>query len=128
MPEYSDDDAKWHVDLISWLKDGIIGTADVALKFAEIVLEYTQGKAELEKQRPLTAFDQGDTWRIQGSWNANGNEAFGGPWRMICRKRDAQILDIGMPAVAGLSSEATHRIEEAKRLTRERDAPKRDGK
>lgn len=123
MSEYSDEEAKWHVDAISWLKGGIIGTAEMALKFAEILLEHTQGKAELENQQPLLVKDQGDTWRIVGSWKPDAGELelTHGPWRMVCKKHDAQILDIGSPAVVKLSPEVVRRVEEAKHLKRELD-------
>lgn len=114
MPQ--DREAKWHVDAISWLKGGIIGTPEMALKFAELVLEHTQSRATLERQRPLKVEDHGDTWRIEGSWNTDGREAFGGPWRIVVKKHDAQILDIGAPAVVSLPSEVKQCVEEAKRI------------
>lgn len=127
MPGYGDEEAKWHVDAISWLKGGIIGVPEVALKFAEIVLEYTQGKEELEQQKPLIIKDQGDTWRIEGSWrpNAREMELAHGPWRMVCKKHDAQIIDIGTPAAVRLSPEVEAQIREIKRLKAKMDKPKK---
>jgi NTF2 fold immunity protein len=127
VSECSDKEAKWHVDAISWLKGGIIGTAEVALKFAEIVLEYTQGKEELEEQRPLIVKDQGTTWRVEGSWNPDAREMelAKGRWRMVVKKHDAQIIDIGTPAFVKLSPEVEARVRKIRRLQADADKQKK---
>jgi hypothetical protein len=122
MPEDRDNEATWHVDAISWLKGGIIGSAEMALRFAELVLEHTQGTDELVKQRPLTVTDQGDTWRIDGRFQPAGGELelTPGSWRMIVKKNDAQIIDLGIPVTLKLSPEVQRRIDAAKRLKQEK--------
>lgn len=92
-------DAEWHLAATEWLKGGVIGNAEVARRFAELVLEFTQGPEMLQQQSPLTVEDRGDTWFIQGSWNRNKTEPGSGPFEMIVRKKDAQVLDLGITAV-----------------------------
>jgi hypothetical protein len=95
----SDDAAKWHVDITEFMKGGVLGSADVARRFAELILEYTQDAEMLEQQRPLTVEDRGDTWFILGSWNRDKVQPGFGPFQMTVKKRDAQVLDLGMPVV-----------------------------
>lgn len=127
MPEYSDEEAKWHVDAISWLKGGLIANPETALKFAQLILQATESPERAERQQPLTVTDQGDTWRIEGRSQPEGGELElgSGSWRMVCKKHDAQILDIGSPAVVKLSPELERRVENIKRLKREMDAGRR---
>ena len=101
----SDDDAaKWHLDATELLKGGVLGSADVARRFAELVLEYTQDREMLERQQPLTVEDRGDTWLIRGSHKPQSGQPGFGPFKMTVRKRDAQVLDLGMPIVLPVSA------------------------
>jgi len=95
----SNDAAKWHIDVTVFLKGGVLGSADVARSFAELVLEFTQSPDELKRQRPLTVEDRGETWFILGSWNRDKTQEGFGPFQMTVKKRDAQVLDLGMPMV-----------------------------
>lgn len=101
----SDNDAaKLHIDVTELLKGGVLGDADVAKRFAELVLEFTQGGEELERQRPLTVEDRGDTWFVLGNWNRDQTQQGFGPFQMTVKKRDAQVLDLGIPMVLGSPS------------------------
>jgi hypothetical protein len=113
MAEYTDEEAKWHVDAISWLKGGLIPNRETALKFAELILQATEGPERAGRQQPLTVTEQGDTWRIEGRPQPAGEEMelATGTWRMVCKKRDAQIVDIGSPATVKLSPEAERLVE-----------------
>lgn len=96
---FKDDPPKWHLDATALVKGGVIGNVDVACRFAELVLEYTQGIEALEEQKPLVVEDRGDTWFILGSWNRDHALPGFGPFQMVVKKRDAQVLDLGMPMV-----------------------------
>lgn len=98
-------DAKWRMDVTEWFKGGVIVNAEIARKFAELVLEYTQDKEELELQTPLTVEDQGDAWLIQGSRNRDKSQEGPGPFHMTVKKRDAQLVDVGIPWVVKLAPE-----------------------
>jgi hypothetical protein len=96
---HSEDAAKWHVDVTELMRGGVLGSADVAQRFAELVLEYTQDAEMLEQQKPLVVEDCGETWFVLGSWNRDGKQPGFGAFRMTVKKRDAQVLDLGLPAV-----------------------------
>ena len=101
----SEDTARWHVDVTEFMRSGVLGNADIARRFAELVLEYTQDPEMLEQQKPLEVEDRGDTWLILGSWNRQGKMPGFGPFRMTVKKRDAQVLDLGLPVMLPASSQ-----------------------
>ena len=103
---------------MEWRKGGVINNAEIARKFAEVVLEHTQSKEELERQVPLTVEDRGDNWFIPGSWNRDKSVEGGGAFEMPVRKRDAQVLDVGIPIVMKLSPGTEQTLRAAMR-TRE---------
>lgn len=78
---------------------GIVGSADIALRLAQILLQNLVGKARLASCLPLQAHDRGDRWSITG---ADGEEA--DACRIDIRKRDAAIAALGIercPEVLG---------------------------
>ena len=97
-----EDAAKWHVDVTEFMRGGVLGNADIARRFAELVLEYTQDPGMLEQQKPLLVEDRGETWYILGSWNRDRKTPGFGPFQMTVKKRDAQVLDLGLPVALPL--------------------------
>jgi len=79
------DAARWHVDVTEFMRGGVLGTADIARRFAELVLEYTQDPAMLQQQKPLEVEDRGDTWFILGSWNRDAKMPGFGAFRMTVK-------------------------------------------
>ncbi len=106
------DDADWHLIATEWLKGGVIGDPEIARKFAELVLEHTQSKEALAQQSPLTVEDRGDTWFIQGSWNRDRTKEGSGPFEMIVRKKDAQVLDLGITAVVKMPGDVKQQLRD----------------
>jgi len=98
-------DAQWRMYIAEWLKGGVINNPDVARRFGELVLENFWGEQELALQRPLTVEDQGDTWFVQGSRNRDRSQDGTGAFHMTIKKRDAQVLDLGIPSIMKLSPE-----------------------
>jgi len=64
---------------------GVVAKSELALKIAELLVEYDLGSETLTEQRPLTVDDAGDHWVILGSVTP----------KVIVRisKRDGRILD-----------------------------------
>lgn len=109
-------DPKFLIDFFEWFKGGIVATPEIARRLGELFLEATQTVAELERQRPLTVEDQGDTWLVRGSRNLALEEG-PGPFHMTVKKRDGQVLDIGIPNVMKLTPEEEEALKATLRST-----------
>lgn len=110
-------DAKWRIDVTEWFRGGVIPTTEAARKFAELVLECTQDQEELKLQLPLTVEDQGETWLIQGSRNRDKSQEGPGPFHLTVKKRDAQVIDVGIPWVIKLAAEDEEKLRSVLRGT-----------
>ena len=109
-------DPKFLIDFLEWFKGGIVATPEIARRLGELFLEATQTVEELERQRPLTVQDQGDTWLVRGSRNLTLEEG-PGPFHMTVKKRDGQVLDIGIPDVMKLTPEEEEALKATLRST-----------
>lgn len=99
------EDAQWRMYIAEWLKGGVINGPEIVRRFSELVLENFWGEEELALQRPLTIEDQGDTWFVQGSRNRDRSQEGTGAFHVTIKKRDAQVLDLGIPHIMKLSPE-----------------------
>jgi hypothetical protein len=77
------------------LNGGIVTTAELAIKIAELFCEARFGKEDLERQRPFVATDKGSYWRVEGSWNRDGKIEGGAEFYASIEKRDGRIRDLG---------------------------------
>jgi hypothetical protein len=109
----TDLDAKLHVDVVELFQGGVIGTAEIARRFGELVLEHTQSKSGLQAQLPLTVEDQGDAWLVRGSRNRDHSQEGAGPFRMVVKKRDAQVIDVAVYYVVKIAAEDQELFREA---------------
>jgi hypothetical protein len=62
----------------------------------ELLLERHYGDHQLERQRPLAATDMGDHWRVEGSWNRDGQHEGFGPFFLSIAKFDGRVSDFGV--------------------------------
>jgi hypothetical protein len=111
------EDAQWRMYIAEWLKGGVIDSPEVARRFGELVLENFWGEEELALQRPLTVEDQGDTWFVQGSRNRDRSQEGTGAFHATIKKRDAQVLDLGIPRIMKLSPEEEAALKTSLRST-----------
>lgn len=107
--------------LTNVVRGGMVPTADVACRIAEIFLEAHYGKAQVERQRPLVAIDKGDYWRVDGNRPLTGKQEGLGPFFASIKKYDGAVTDFGIyydyrphPFVMPL-------IEEARRQQQEKE-------
>ncbi|HEV2551476.1 MAG TPA: NTF2 fold immunity protein [Stellaceae bacterium] len=105
------------MEVLAWFKGGVVGTAGIALRLGELYLEATQNTEELALQRPLTVEDQGDTWLVRGSRNRDLSQEGTGPFHMTVKKRDGQVLDIGIPNIIKFSPEEEEAFKATLRST-----------
>jgi hypothetical protein len=78
--------------IIEAVEGGLINSADMALKLAELIFENRMEKSDVELQYPFRVTDQGDSWLVQGSLNIERLVVGPGAVRVVIRKRDAKIM------------------------------------
>ncbi len=83
------------VFLVEITRGGVVFDSDLAVKIGEALCEGHYGKEELERQRPLSAIDNGTYWRIEGSWNRDRKIDGPAAFFLSIEKRDGRIIDIG---------------------------------
>jgi hypothetical protein len=81
--------------LLYEMNGGIISTPELAVKVGEALCETHYGPQELERQKPLSAVDKGNYWRVEGSWNRGGKIDGPGAFFLSIQKRDGLITDLG---------------------------------
>jgi hypothetical protein len=64
---------------------------EIARAFAALILKRLHGEAELEKQQPLRAIDQGTDWVVMGSHQEPGKLPGYGAWFVRVRKSDCRV-------------------------------------
>jgi len=72
---------------------GIIANDDVAIKIGELLCEALYG--DLSKQKPLTAIDKSNLWRIEGSRNRGGTEEGAAQFFLSIDKSDGRVRGVG---------------------------------
>ncbi len=81
----TEDQEGFGVYLLYAVNGGVVAKSELALKIAELLVEYNLGPETLAEQRPLTIDDAGDHWVILGNVTP----------KVIVRisKRDGRIMD-----------------------------------
>jgi hypothetical protein len=74
---------------------GVICDADLACAIGVLLLERHYGADELARQKPLTAADKGDYWRVEGAWNRDNRLEGRGSFFLTIWKLDGRITDFG---------------------------------
>ena len=113
MADENGDKLGYFLHLQEILNGGVISTADVAVKMAELVVAHLYGEDEVTRQRPFEAKDEGDHWHVEGSWNRDRRTEGEGAAKIWIRKRDAKIMDMTMAAVMHISPEVRRILDEA---------------
>jgi NTF2 fold immunity protein len=80
--------------LHKFARGGVIFDAAMACSIAEILFACHYGDEELARQSPVTAVDNGDYWRVEGSVN-DSDARTTGPLFLSIMKFDGQIKDFG---------------------------------
>jgi hypothetical protein len=83
------------VMLIQMAKGGVVFTSELARSLAESLLEAHYGSDELERQRPLLIMDNGNHWRVEGSWNRGQKIPGSGAFFLSIQKSDGRVIDLG---------------------------------
>ena len=73
---------------------GMVTSAATARDIATAILKDHHGRAELAKQQPLKAVDEGESWLVRGSCQEPGEAAGVGSWLIRIMKDDARVVKI----------------------------------
>jgi len=87
------------LEIVKMARGGVIYDAPLAIRLGELLLEMHYGRSELDRQRPLTAEDKGDYWRVEGSWNRDRKIEGSGAFYLSVRKSDGFVTDLGIWAI-----------------------------
>ena len=75
---------------------GVVFSAEVAIKIAEVLCETHYGQEELDRQKPFTAEDKDTFWRVEGSYNRDP-KVDGLAWFFVSiDKHNARVTDLGL--------------------------------
>jgi hypothetical protein len=77
-------------------RGGIVYDGELACKIGALLCKQHYGPHEATRQQPLTATDQGDSWRVEGMRNREYKLDDTGPFFMMIEKFDGQITDFGL--------------------------------
>lgn len=94
--------------------DALGGTV-AAEKFASALAENAGGAAEASRQLPFAVADNGGSWLVHGSGNADRSVEGVGPFRLEVQKRDARVLDMCFEAVMHTPPEVREALRGNKR-------------
>lgn len=78
------------------MQGGLIRTAELAVKIGEALCEEHYRKEELARQQPLFAVDKDTYWRVEGSWNRDGQIPGNGNFYLSIEKYDGRVIDFGL--------------------------------
>lgn len=99
-PEYVIDDSlsnAYYINMNSYIpKEGLIPTADIAVKIAQCVLTRIYGKEIIEEEKPFSVNLKNEIWIIEGSAPRTKNSTLilGGQSYMEIRKSNGEILKL----------------------------------
>jgi hypothetical protein len=75
---------------------GVVISADTAVGVATAILRGHYGKAEVARQKPLRATDEGASWLVGGSYRDPDLEPEGGgSWYIRIMKDDGRVVALG---------------------------------
>jgi hypothetical protein len=77
------------------LNGGIINSADLARRMAELIFGAMEPDSALADHQPFAIEDQGDAWRVTTNPAAPPPRERLTPWEIIIKKRDARIVTLG---------------------------------
>lgn len=100
QPEYVMNDSlstDYYIDMKGYIPvEGLVPTADVAVKIAECVLFEIYGKEKIEKEKPFSVNLRDRVWIIEGNIPdiKNGDITFCGQVYMEIKKSNGEILKL----------------------------------
>ncbi|CAK7076337.1 MAG: NTF2 fold immunity protein [Bacteroides sp.] len=100
QPEYVMNDSlstDYYIDMKGYIPvEGLVPTADVAVKIAECVLFEIYGKEKIEKEKPFSVNLRDGVWIIEGNIPdiKNGDITFCGQVYMEIKKSNGEILKL----------------------------------
>jgi hypothetical protein len=74
----------------------LISDPEMARHLGDTYVEILYGTEERDRQQPLVAAEQGDCWKIEGSWNRNGALGEQGWFYATIWKYDGRLTDFGI--------------------------------
>lgn len=99
---------------LNMARGGIIHDPATALRIGEILLREHYDEEELLRQRPLQVFDEGDQWRIEGSWNRDRLQEGWGAFHLVLWKYDGRVIDLNVPMILHSPEWVKERIRKSK--------------
>lgn len=100
QPEYVMNDSlstDYYIDMKGYIPvEGLVPTADIAVKIAECVLFEIYGKEKIEKEKPFSVNLRDGVWIIEGNIPdiKNGDITFCGQVYMEIKKSNGEILKL----------------------------------
>lgn len=74
----------------------LVPDPEMARRLGDAYLEILYGTEERDRQHPLTASEQDDGWKIEGSWNRDGAMGEQGWFYATIWKYDGRLVDFGI--------------------------------
>ncbi|GHT26957.1 hypothetical protein AGMMS4957_22350 [Bacteroidia bacterium] len=75
-------------------QEGFISSPEIAAKIAEIVWTAKYPKANIQNEKPFSVKLENDIWIIEGYWDKEDHDTFGGVAYMEIRKSNGEILKV----------------------------------
>lgn len=91
----------------------LVPDPEMARRLGDAYLEILYGTEERDRQHPLTASEQDDGWKIEGSWNRGGAMGEQGWFYAVIWKYDGRLVDFGIHLHIEYSPADRERINKA---------------
>ena len=75
-------------------KDGYITTPEMAVQIAEIIWIQIYGKEQIEREKPFSVNLENNIWIVEGYWDKEDCNTFGGVAYMELSKQTGEILKV----------------------------------
>jgi hypothetical protein len=89
-----EDYAKSTLEMYKRYSGGVVNSADMAVKLAEVLVARFYGQTEVAAQTPFHVTQEGDRWVIEGSQRKDPANPMAGPVTLILSRADAQVIGI----------------------------------
>jgi hypothetical protein len=84
------------LDFRAMTHGALVSDREMALRLGDAYIEILYGAEERDRQQPFVAFEQDDCWRVEGSWNRQGELGERGWFYAVVWKYDGRLVDFGI--------------------------------
>lgn len=99
--------------MINARRGGVINSADLAIRMAELILEGMEGPDSVARSRPFSVEDTGEIWHVWGCPESAHEEEDGrvAPWSVRISKFNAAVTWLGRLKRMKISKEMLRPVE-----------------